>query len=503
MLEFPKFLLRQVSENKPVYVIAAICDMFNFSGIEHAMKLAILSAALKVQNSATVRLLLQRFEMDKKAMTMCIPYPKWGDLSTFDSLLCRDLIETFDLSYECFSSVANMLQLDNLADLRAIVDRFKGCFWQYEYADVYKHIKRRLQWSGDELSKFLDIVFEIVNIGEFKKAHIGTIKDNLLQDCFDACKSEHFNLLLTYFDFEKKESKPQVVCKSDLKERGPEAQSTQRIRIAKPPLVIAEKNKQDDIDLYFSDPTNNPGSVGEQGLSGYRDLFQQLATVIKNHPVHIVQEVIARFAQHSLEQKLYMHQKITLINESLNVKKSDTARFLLNHFEMDVHTMQSSCATIKWGDLTAYDPELCREIIESFDLPKSCFSECFDLQKIKTPDVLDWLISRFELCAHKNATTSFKYYEMTLQAIRHYNLGPFVLFTEMLAPVVDEAFKKFFIESLLRECIVREHMDHFDALAQSFNIDLIVQHSVLTKMGESCMPTVKRYLLEKFKETTT
>lgn len=223
--------------------------------------------------------------------------------------------------------------------------------------------------------------------------------------------------------------------------------------------TIVDKNKADDIDLFFADTEK-------------LDWKSRLEVAIeKKHPLYIMQEIFKRAPTDTL--KMAMSKKLAIVATSLTVKRSDLARFFLDEFSIDVENMQNS--PIKWGDLSAYDSNLCKELIERFDLPESCFTDCTHVFVVSHLPTLRWIVERFKLGTIKVDTNFPKYYDIVHAILRENTPTLFEAFMEIFCTVISQKFGRIYANAdenrnLLRDCFNSGKMEQFDCLVKCFRV---------------------------------
>jgi len=224
------------------------------------------------------------------------------------------------------------------------------------------------------------------------------------------------------------------------------------------PQTIVDKNKADEIDLFFAGT----------GKAAWLDILD----VAVERPLYIVQEVFKRAPEGSL--KMTMSRKMAIVATCLSTKKSDLARFFLNEFAIDVKSMQDRCTAVKWGDLSTYDSGMCKELIERFDLPKTCFTDYTKVLSIGSMTTLQWVIERFQLDTVKVEDELQSYYDIFRGVLRANNPEVFEMFIENFCTLVNSLkFGRIYVNAdesrnLLRDCYNLHKMEQFDCLVKHF-----------------------------------
>lgn len=235
--------------------------------------------------------------------------------------------------------------------------------------------------------------------------------------------------------------------------------------IAKARDVISDKNRVEDIELYFN-------SIVVDKLDS-KTALSLLSGAVSDQPMYIVQEIFVRIPSEKL--KMTMNQKLGLLERGLRAKKTETVRFLVAQFEIDAKSMNDS--PIKWGTLSAYDVDLCQELIERFDLSRVCFATLDDVLKIDDTHILKWIVHRFGFDITKESLNSKVVYELVALSLRHATPAIFAEHIAVVASVVNDAFKKEYLGSeidkanLLKDCFDAGKMEQFDALVKHFQVD--------------------------------
>lgn len=281
------------------------------------------------------------------------------------------------------------------------------------------------------------------------------------------------------------------------------------------PLTITDKNMAEDIHVFFRD-------LGDMDKINWP--AQLTSAITTGRPLHIVKELFIRSQgqqtktpeqqetkipgfslRMSSSLPLSMSDKLDLIEKSLKAKKSDVTRFLLQKeiFDMDVQTMQTSCSSIKWGDLSMYDPELCKEIIELFDLPGTCFGNSIKDFGINNLPILTWILDRFKFCADGKWMLS---HDMIVNWLE----TPAKEFSQLIGLLsIDNETSKMFLGrhaeyNVLWKCVFKNKMEHFDILVKRFNVSKYELQLLFKRVvsDESFRPDrltldfVKHFLLE-------
>lgn len=240
---------------------------------------------------------------------------------------------------------------------------------------------------------------------------------------------------------------------------------------------ISEKNKAQDIKALFSEPCFNWSRL--------------LNDAIKTRPVYIVEEIFARAPKE--EFGVSTCAILSLVALSLQSKKSDITRFLLSKFEMDVDTMQH-CQTHKWGTLSSYDADLCKELIERFNLGVSCFAHVSDLLRIHNVSVVRFLVERFNL---NNRATKFdsNFYQVMRHVLMTWFTKDFVEWLQIARSVLDDTIKLWFVstsENIMVDCIKLGDMQRFNDIILLFHVN----QALLYKGFKVAVEVTPEYLLD-------
>jgi len=216
---------------------------------------------------------------------------------------------------------------------------------------------------------------------------------------------------------------------------------------------ITDKNKRDDIDIFFStlDPTT--------------DWKDRLGCIVQTQPTHIVEEVFLRAPDRI---KMSMDGKVKLLVKCLEANKAGMARLLLDRFDMDANTMVD--CNVKWGDLTMFDPHFCKELIERFHLPATIFSNHSKVLGIKSVSVLRWIVDRFEWSCNL-APSSQATYLVVRDNLCKGTLEVFMEYMAVFSRVVSKDFERSYVndqerENLLVDCLLQNKLTHFDFLVE-------------------------------------
>jgi hypothetical protein len=262
----------------------------------------------------------------------------------------------------------------------------------------------------------------------------------------------------------------------------PEPKSTPTSDAPVSPKKITEKNKQDDIDLYFSkirlggsiDPANAASSDWVKLYSGNMttvDWNDKLTEAVKTQPAHVVDQIFVRAGDHIL---MSMKDKIQLLVECMKRERADTARVLLDRFDMDADSMVQS--GIKWGQWAHCKPHFCRELIERFDLPRSAVVSTFtELLEIKNMACLRWIIDRYNLSTH-GCRASLETYRIIKDKLHQGPPDVFACYTEIFSGMVSQEFAPQFVNdkhdgNLLMDCLLSGKLTQFDFLIKHFQVN--------------------------------
>lgn len=235
-----------------------------------------------------------------------------------------------------------------------------------------------------------------------------------------------------------------------------------KVKPKKVPAVITDDNKSQDIAAFFAEC---------QCGKGAQFWHNKLDDAVKKHGTHIVDAIFARAPSNDLHMS--MTQKMNILKTSLKAKKADMARTLIRVFDLDAHTMQASCDETKWGELANFDSVLCRELIEQFDLPKSCFKDENALLRIEDLPTLKWVVDRFGF--NKRELSGQGIYGTVCKALQSKSLEEFCLFIKIVHDMVDDNFRELFTKkndaNILLDCIKLGKLAHFNYLRQKFKLN--------------------------------
>lgn len=241
----------------------------------------------------------------------------------------------------------------------------------------------------------------------------------------------------------------------------PATKSTPLATPSVPPKTITEKNKQDDIDLFFAD-------IGDRAAV---DWNAKLKEAVTSQPAHVVEHIFVRAADRI---KMSMKDKVGLLEVCMKKERVDTARVLLDRFNMDADSMAHS--GIKWGEWVHNNPKFCRELIERFDLPRSAVFATFpEILEIRQLGTLGWLVDHYHLDTHQCKPSSAVYC-IIRDKLYQGSADMFATYVQIFSSVVTKQFVPEYINdkhdaNLLMDCLISGRVSQFDCLVKHFQIN--------------------------------
>lgn len=245
----------------------------------------------------------------------------------------------------------------------------------------------------------------------------------------------------------------------------------------RPVANITDKNKAEDIENFFK------ALKDDKTWSDNQTWHYKLECAIKNNPVYIVQEIFDRAPDNQL--KMSMVEKLYLVKCSLESRKANMARFLLQKLDIDKHTMNN--CDLKWGNLCKFDSYLCKELVEKFDLSVSCFENKHDIIQLGQLEVMLWIANRFNLNRHSVDGSVSSIYVEVLGSLRTSTPKVFAEFIKIVSDMVDERFKRTFLgpqNNILFDCFKFSKMEQFDFLVRHFKMNQAMLWEFFKKVVE-------------------
>lgn len=272
-----------------------------------------------------------------------------------------------------------------------------------------------------------------------------------------------------------------------------------------PPRVMSEENKLNDLKLFFAtfegESSSNIRFANEKDQRSALDIdwANVLAFSITKQPLHVLEEIFAR-AQGKM--KIGTPKKIELLEKCLKDKNVEKTKLLLKEFDMDAQTM-ATC-NVKWGNLSVFDPQFCKYLIETYDLPRTVLSTPGDLFEIKSVDVLRWITDRFGY--NKNGFKgSSAVYETVRGYLRWNALDVFKEFIVIFSGIISKECVPKFINAnmdsnLLLDSLEQNKFEHFDFLVQHYQVSkamlwALLKAMIIAKPDNYWNPTILQHLI--------
>lgn len=244
-----------------------------------------------------------------------------------------------------------------------------------------------------------------------------------------------------------------------------------------PPATLPTQYELDTIKLSLS---------LRKSTEEWEDAFVEMMNN-NNYPVHVVREIIESAAPHQL--KISDGAKQAIFAAALKTKNSVLAQYLFWTFHMRrTINVKSWHANYFWGDLSAFDPKLCKNLIEWLQLGHNTFSGIGAVLKIKDLSVLRWVIDRFCWTRDRFCGKNIQIYKAVREHLLCQTPKKFEEFMVILLDIVDEeTFSTHYIvhnfaaaktgddhdaqcRNLLHDCLEADRMEQFDFLVQQFNV---------------------------------
>jgi hypothetical protein len=195
-ISFWQSKLESAIDKQGTHIVEAIFARVPKSSLTMTMekKLHMLKKSLESKKADMARTLLVKFDLDVHTMQISCGKFQWGDLTNFDSALCQEFIERFDLSRACFSGAREILSIESMQTLQWVVQRFGLDKRDLPAHCIYSAVLTKLRHTTpEEFCLFMNIAHDMVMDG-FRDTFVNE-HDNILIDCIVTGRLPQFNYL--------------------------------------------------------------------------------------------------------------------------------------------------------------------------------------------------------------------------------------------------------------------------------------------------------------------